>query len=90
MVDIYARQARSPRRKKGQPPFFMWRTTVGLWLLNLDLSLGVFNPLHGHHRSTFALAMILLGGYFVVAVETRRYTERFTRPRRDYLPQKMI
>ena len=86
----YARSNRNPKRKKGQPPFFMWRTTLGLWLLNLDLSLGVFNPLHGHHRSTFALAVIFLGGYFLLLLETLRYTDRFTQPRADYLPQKMI
>ena len=68
---------------KGQPPFLMWRTTVGLWLLTSELLITVFIPHHGHHKSLFVLAMILLGGYFLLLVETLRYTSRFTRPRED-------
>ena len=90
MAVIYARHTRSPKRRKGQSPFFMWRTTLGLWLLNFDLSITVFFPTPGHHRSILVLAMVLLGGYFLLAVETRRYTSRFTRPRVDYLPKNMI
>jgi hypothetical protein len=33
------------------------------------------------------LAMILPGAYFLLLVEGRRYTNRFTHPREDYLPE---
>jgi hypothetical protein len=90
MVANYARHTRSPRRKKGQPPFLMWRTTVGVWLLSFELLITVFMPLHWRHKPVFVLAMILLAGYLLLLVETRRYTDRFTRPRGDYLPENMI
>jgi hypothetical protein len=90
MAVIYARHTRSPKRKKGQPPFFMWRTTLGLWLLSFDLSITVFLPTPGHHRSILVLAMVFLGGYLLLLLETRRYMDRFTRPREDYLPKNMI
>lgn len=86
----YARHTRSPKRKKGQPPFLMWRTTVGLWLLTSELLITLFIPHHGHHKSLFVLDMILLGGYLLLMAETRRYADRFTRPREDYLPKNMI
>jgi hypothetical protein len=89
MAANYARRARNPRRKKGQPPFFMWRTAVGLWLIPLDLLIG-FGPLREHHRTVFVLEMILVGGYLLLVAETRRYTDRFTRPRAGDLPKNMI
>lgn len=42
------------------------------------------------HKPVFVLAMIFLGGYLLLLVETRRYTDRFTRPRGDYLPANTI
>jgi hypothetical protein len=89
MATSHARRARNPRRKKGQPPFFMWRTTVGLWLLSSELLLGIFNPPVGHHRWVIWLMLILLGGYLLLVLETLRYKERFTRPREGYLPDSM-
>ena len=86
----YARQTRNPKRKKGQPPFFMWRTAVGMWLLTFGLLITVFMPPHWRHKPGFVLAMIFLGGYFLLLIETLRYTDRFTQPRADYLPQNMI
>jgi hypothetical protein len=86
----YARRTRSPRRKKGQPPFLMWRTAVGVWLLSFELLITVFMPLHWRHKPVFVLAMIFLGAYFLLLVETLRYTDRFTGPRADYLPKNMI
>ena len=90
MAKIDARRARNPRRKKGQPPFFMWRTTVGQWLLSSELLLGIFSPLYGHHRWVIGLMLILLCGFFLLVLETRRYTDRFTRPREGYIPKNMI
>ncbi len=86
----YARNALNPKRKKGLPPFFMWRTTVGLWLITFDLSIGALIPHHGHHKAILALSMILVGGYFLLVVETHRYTGRFTRPRGADLPESMM
>jgi hypothetical protein len=86
----YARSTRNPKRKKGQPPFLMWRTAVGMWLLTFGLLITVFMPPHWRHKPVFVLAVIFLGGYFLLVLETLRYTHRFTQPRADYLPQKMI
>jgi len=86
----YARSTRNARRKKGQPPFFMWRMTVAQWLLSFALLTTVFIPLYSHHKTVFALQMISLAGFYLLILEIRRYTDRFTRPRADYLPQSMI
>jgi hypothetical protein len=90
MAANYARGARNPRRKKGQPPFFMWRTAVGLWLIPFYVLIGFLSPFRAHHRTVFVLEIILVGGYLLLVAETRRYTDRFTRPRADYLPENMI
>jgi len=90
LATIYARRARNTRRKKGQPPFFIWRTTVGQWLLSSELLLGIFNPPYGHHMWVIWLMLILLLGFFLLVLETQRYTARFTRPREGYLPKNMI
>jgi hypothetical protein len=86
----YARRTRSPKRKKGQPPFLMWRTAVGIWLLTFGLLITIFMPSHWRHKPVLVLAVIFLGGYFLLLVETIRYTDRFTQPRVDYLPKNMI
>jgi uncharacterized membrane protein len=87
---LYARQARNPRRKQALPPFLMWRTTVGVWLLSFELLITVFVPLRWRHKPVFVLAMILLGGYLLLLIETRRYPDRFTGPRADHLPENVI
>ena len=82
LATIYARRARNPRRKKGLPPFFMWRTTVGLWLLSSELLLGVFEPAPRAPHVGYLADVDLAGRLFPARTERhRRYTDRFTRPR---------
>jgi hypothetical protein len=84
MAVIYSRRARNPKRKKGLPPFFMWRQIALPWLLIPTLLNATL--LNTQDRSTpderalallqviFSIAMIAL------ALETWRYGRRFTRP----------
>jgi hypothetical protein len=82
---IYSRRARNPRRKKGLPPFFMWRQIALPWLLIPTLLNATL--LNTQDRSTpdlraLALLQVISSiAIIALAVETYRYSRRFTRPR---------
>jgi hypothetical protein len=80
----YARKARRPNRKKGLPPFLMWRQIALPWLLIPTELTAMFAGDQGLPRSdrealaltqvVFAVALIAL------SVELWRYSRRFTKP----------
>jgi hypothetical protein len=82
---IYSRRARNPKRKKGLPPFFMWRQIALPWLLIPTFLNAIL--LNTQDRSTpdvraLALLQVISSiAMLALALETWRYGRRFTRPR---------
>jgi MFS family permease len=85
MAVIYSRRARNPRRKKGLPPFFMWRQIALPWLLIPTLLNATL--LNTQDRSTpleraLALLQVISSiAIIALALETYRYSRRFARSR---------
>ena len=85
MAVIYSRRARNPKRKKGLPPFFMWRQIALPWLLIPTLLNATL--LNTQDRSTpdmraLALLQVISSvAIIALALETYRYSRRFSRPR---------
>lgn len=87
MAALHARRAQNSRRKRGQPPFFVWRQIAAMWVLlgylPTRMLLGQRIPtwmLLGQppFRSDEVLALIVSSGYFVLSMEAVRYRRRFT------------
>ena len=85
MAVIYSRRARNTMRKKGLPPFFMWRQIALPWLLIPTLLNAIlFNTQDRSAPDVRALALLQVISSIAIialAVETYRYSRRFTRPR---------
>jgi hypothetical protein len=85
MAVIYSWRARNPNRKRGLPPFFMWRQIALPWLLIPTLLNATL--LNTQDRSTpderaLALLQVISSiAIVVLALETWRYSRRFSRPR---------
>jgi hypothetical protein len=83
MAANYSRRARNPKRKKGLPPFFMWRQIALPWVLFAGLSATSVAP-----RNHAVPGLQMISGVIVIAlaVETYRYSRRFTGPLRAVEP----
>jgi NADH:ubiquinone oxidoreductase subunit K len=85
MAVIYSRRARNPKRKKGLAPFFMWRQIVLPWLLIPTLLNATLLNTQGRstpdERALAFLMIIFSIAIIALALETYRYSRRFTRPR---------
>jgi amino acid transporter len=74
---IHSRRARSPKRRKGWPPFLMWRQTALLWMILAGI---VTAPLTPPGNRTIALVHVIFAILVIpLAAETYRYSRRFTR-----------
>jgi hypothetical protein len=85
MAVVYSWRARNPRRKKGLAPFFMWRQMALPWLLIPTLLNATLLSAQGRStpddRALALLQVISSIAIFALALETYRYSRRFTRPR---------
>ena len=85
MAVIYSRRARNRKRKKGLPPFFMWRQIALPWLLIPTFLNAIL--LNTQDRSTpdvraLALLQVISSiAMIALALEIWRYGRRFSRPR---------
>jgi hypothetical protein len=90
MAVIHSRNVRNRKRKKGLPPFLLWRpialagvvlptSGVNLWLANQD------PPAHGNlNVAGFQLISAVI--VIALAVENIRYSRRFIKPPRAIEP----
>ena len=85
MAVIYSRRARNPKRKKGLPPFFMWRQIALPWLLiPTFVNAILLNTQDRSNPDVRALALLeVISSIAMIglALEIWRYGRRFTRPR---------
>jgi hypothetical protein len=74
---IYSRRARSPKRRKGLPPFLMWRQIALPWMILAGIATA---PLTPPGNRTIALVHLIFALLVVpLAAENYRYSRRFTR-----------
>jgi hypothetical protein len=75
MAALHSRRARSPKRKKGVPPFFMWRQIALPWVLVAGLAIGRMD-----RRDLVVFQMTSAVIVVALAVENSRYARRCTTP----------
>jgi hypothetical protein len=84
MAVIYSRRARNRKRKKRLGPFFMWRQILLPWLMIPTLLNATLLNTQGRptpdERVLVLLQVIFSIAIFALALETWRYSRRFTRP----------
>jgi hypothetical protein len=74
---IYSLRARSPKRRKGWPPFLMWRQISLLWMILAGIATA---PLVPPGNRAIALVHLIFAILVIpLAAETYRYSRRFTR-----------
>jgi hypothetical protein len=75
LAALHSRRARSPKRKKGLPPFLMWRQIALPWVLAAGLATTrVANQVA---PGSLMISAIII---FALAVENWRYARRFITP----------
>jgi len=77
MAALHSRRARRPGRKKGLPPFFMWRQIALPWVLVAGLAIGRIAPGNQALAGSQMISAIIM---IALAVENWRYARRFTVP----------
>ena len=75
---IYSLRARSPKRRKGWPPFLMWRQISLLWMILAGIATA---PLVPPGNRAIALVHLIFAILVIpLAAESYRYSRRFIRP----------
>ena len=77
MAALHSRRARNPGRKKGLPPFFMWRQLALPWVLIAGAAVGRIDPRNEDFVDFQMVSAIIV---IALAVENVRYARRFTTP----------
>jgi amino acid transporter len=74
---IYSRRARNPKRRKGQPPFFMWRFIALMWMILAGVAT---TSLTSPGQEAAAIAHLICTILVIpLAVVNYRYSRRFSR-----------